>query len=323
MGYSKWNYVKNSIKLNKRLIKNFGFSYGSKRMLLSLVPRKIREKNQLCIRIDEKCNCFAMDYLKKNYLSIIKEYKYQKSDNVIGENSNIWVFWWQGFDEAPDIVKNCIKSIQKNSGRHPVILLDKDNYKDYVAMPEYIMQKFKEGKITITHFSDLLRVSLLYLYGGIWMDATIYMTHPLEHTIEERSFYSINHRGESKGVVRLGQWTSFFLASGKGNSIIGLLKELMFGYWKREEELIVYLWIDYFLTMIYENVEQAREEIKSLPITNRQIFEMDTFLNQECETLKKLDGNTYLYKLTYKKNFLKNIDGKETVYYRLIKDLEK
>lgn len=41
------------------------------------------------------------------------------------------------------------------------------------------------------HFSDIVRENLLYKYGGIWMDATIYMTSPFPDTIYNYDYYTI------------------------------------------------------------------------------------------------------------------------------------
>ena len=38
-------------------------------------------------------------------------------------NAPIWILWWQGEKNAPDIVKHCISSIKRNSGDHPVKII--------------------------------------------------------------------------------------------------------------------------------------------------------------------------------------------------------
>lgn len=319
MGYSKWNYVKQHIKQSIRVIKNFGFSYGLKRLFLGLVPRRVRNNSKICKHINAKCSLFTMGYLEKKYKDVIKNYDCQESKECIGLNSNIWVFWWQGYEQAPSIVKACIESIKRNAGNHPVVLLDKNNYEQYIMLPYYIVDKLKKGAITLTHLSDLFRAYLLYQYGGIWMDATIYMLHPLDESIEKSTFYTINHMGNNPPMVQSGRWTGFFLACCKGNDIIGLLRELLLEYWKQEEESITYLFMDYFLTMIYENVEDANRIIQSVPISNKSMLELDRIINQDCEKLKQLENDdTYLYKLSYKKKFVNEVNGKETVYYWLI-----
>jgi hypothetical protein len=35
------------------------------------------------------------------------------------------------------------------------------------------------GKMTVTHFSDILRFNLLKNNGGLWLDATIFVNKPI------------------------------------------------------------------------------------------------------------------------------------------------
>lgn len=50
----------------------------------------------------------------------------------------IWIFWWQGASNMPSIVKKCYQSIIKNKNNAEVILITKDNIRNYANLPEYI-----------------------------------------------------------------------------------------------------------------------------------------------------------------------------------------
>lgn len=84
----------------------------------------------------------------------------------------IWICWWQGLENAPDIVKKCVESIRIHAGNHKIVIITDENYKEFVAFPTWLEEKYKRGIITKTHLSDLLRISLLARYGGIWLDST-------------------------------------------------------------------------------------------------------------------------------------------------------
>ena len=92
----------------------------------------------------------------------------------------IWICWWQGLKNAPEIVKRCVASIQKNAGNHKVIMITDENYKEFISFPAWIEEKYARGIITKTHLSDLLRISLLAQYGGVWLDSTFFCTGDLE-----------------------------------------------------------------------------------------------------------------------------------------------
>ena len=73
------------------------------------------------------------------------------------------------------------KVFGRSEGGYQMIILDKDTYKDYVDIPDVILKKLAEGKISFTHFSDILSFALLMNYVGWWMDATIYPIHKIEN----------------------------------------------------------------------------------------------------------------------------------------------
>lgn len=52
-------------------------------------------------------------------------------------------------------------------------MIDNGNWRDYVELPEYIIQRWDKKQISPAHFTDLLRLQLLIKYGGTWIDATV------------------------------------------------------------------------------------------------------------------------------------------------------
>lgn len=53
------------------------------------------------------------------------------------------------------------------------------------------------GEKTIVFFSDLLRVSLLATYGGIWCDASIFLSDKIPQTLRDREFFAFE-RAQNK-----------------------------------------------------------------------------------------------------------------------------
>lgn len=66
-----------------------------------------------------------------------------------------------------------------HSNGHPVILITIDNYQNYIDVDQEILRKFNEGILLPAIFADLIRLKLLAVYGGLWIDATIYLTEDL------------------------------------------------------------------------------------------------------------------------------------------------
>ena len=159
----------------------------------------------------------VINYLEKNYDSLIQKYMHQVSSSNKDIPNIIWVCWWQGLENAPEIVKVCFESIKKFAGERKVILITQNNYQDYVDIPDYIIEKVKKGIISITHFSDVLRVNLLSKHGGIWIDATCLLTANIfEDFIPE--FYTVKLPHNDKEVcISDGKWCIFFMGSSKNN----------------------------------------------------------------------------------------------------------
>ena len=233
----------------------------------------------------------------------------------IQDNAPIWIFWWQGEKTMPPIVKSCYKSVLKNAEKHPVILITENNIKEYVDIPQYVYEKIKEKKMTFTHFSDILRENLLYKHGGIWMDATIYMTSPFSKEMYEYEYYSV------KGAFEEWEWTGFFQAAGKGNIFAKAVSHLFNCYWKEHNCLISYLLIDCFLAVARKHSLDINQMVNDLPQKDSSIFLLnDQYLDKVYNEheMNELCKKTNLHKLSYKYSHAERIDEKKTFWGYLV-----
>lgn len=237
--------------------------------------------------------------------------------NTIQENAPIWIFWWQGEESMPPIVKSCYKSILKNAEKHPVILITEDNVNKYVDIPAYIYQKVKNKEITFTHFSDILRENLLSQQGGIWMDATIYMTGPFDEEMYTYEYYTI------KGAFKEWDWTGFFQASGKGNILAKTVSHLFDCYWKEHNRIITYLLIDSFFSVARQRSSDIDQMIQCLPKKDSSVFSLnDLYLDKpfDADVMEKLCKKTNVHKLSYKYRHKDYVDGKMTFWKYLVSE---
>lgn len=113
-----------------------------------------------------------------NHLKYIKEWS---SEDSLNENSPIFLMWWTGIDTMPPIVKLCYINLCNNAKKHPIILITQQNYQ-YI-LPTSISEEASEvvelyynNKIRIQHLSDMIRTLILSKVGGIWIDATVFVT---------------------------------------------------------------------------------------------------------------------------------------------------
>ncbi len=90
--------------------------------------------------------------------------------------NKIFMYWHQGWEHAPFVVKRCLHSITKQNPQWEINLLDANSVSDHVDIPEEIE---KENDFPLCALSDIIRIELLNKYGGVWMDATIWCHVPL------------------------------------------------------------------------------------------------------------------------------------------------
>jgi mannosyltransferase OCH1-like enzyme len=113
---------------------------------------------------------------------------------------NIWIYWHQGEDAAPDIVKRCIASWRDRNPEWNVRVLD-NSMVSPVTRDERFRFEHWPG-LTLQHFSDLVRLKLLSMHGGVWADASMYCSTPLDDWLPEIStsgFFA--YRGIRRGRI--------------------------------------------------------------------------------------------------------------------------
>ncbi len=79
----------------------------------------------------------------------------------------IWSCWLQGVEKMPPLVKTCYFSLSEKFKDRTHILITEDNRESYLTLDKIFIRKWREGIISDTAFSNLIRLDLLENYGGI------------------------------------------------------------------------------------------------------------------------------------------------------------
>lgn len=241
---------------------------------------------------------------KKKYKKFIEELNLKYSEKQeIRPSNNIWIYWHQGLESAPDIVKICVESIKSKYKDSNVTIITKDNVDQYLFIPDRIKKNIEKGKLTLTSFSDYLRLGLLKKYGGTWIDATCFINKKVDLT--QYSFYSIHHDLYSNWHVCRGKWTGFFLYAIKNDNFISFAFDFMDNYLKTHNRYPTYLWIDCIFRIAYETNECIKEEIDKVPVNNSKVFELSEFMKNE-EDINNFKFNQEIYKFSWKANYSKD-----------------
>jgi len=250
----------------------------------------------------EKILAAERKYLQK-YLYVLDKVDYTVQSGK--EKKKIWVCWFQGEANAPEIVKRTIASIRRNANGCEVVLLDDGNIKKYADIPDYIWEKRENGKITPMQFSDILRAALLADSGGIWIDSTVLLTAPLSDLFINSDFFCM----QSKGIYRNVNW---IIASSCGNPLMVAEKLFLFEYWKYENRLIDYFLYPLAFDLLVDNSGPLQKLWKKVPVFCEDgcyLLEKNYFSPYSEKLLKEICAKTSIHKLSYKYDKKREIKG--------------
>lgn len=241
----------------------------------------------------------------KNYIDFYPIENYSK-DNIKDEKKIIWICWFEGYDDAPDIVKACINSVKKIMSNYEIILITKENMEKYIKFPDYILEKYQKGLITNTHFSDLLRLELLICYGGIWIDATVVITKKIPLFIQNAPLFLFNfNRQESIEPRTVSSW---FIVAKPQNKILILTKNLLYLYWQKNDYLLNYFLLHYFFRMSSEKFIKEWKDLIHI-VENTNILWDNLFEKFDKKKYDFINNISFCQKISYKMKVPDNTKG--------------
>jgi len=220
-------------------------------------------------------------------------------------NKNIFILWFQGFENAPDIVKRCVQSWKYYNSDWNIILLDNTNLTQYVNLKEYI--DISKKQIQPCHLSDIYRMILLKNHGGLWTDATTFCNKPLNDWLPnyiQQGFFAFNKPAPDRLV------SNWFIYAEKNNYIIELWCNATINYYIRHNKAETYFIHHYIFGNIYKQNKNFKDIWDKVPklsangIGPHYLQEKGLFSNITVKTKNDIDKkSTPLYKLTYKCKF--------------------
>lgn len=298
----------------RRLIPEFGYLLPIK--LASVAFLKLFTPIKYINSIFDIKHKIIETYLLK--ISCYKDLNNNTENNKLNDDKHyIWVFWWQGANNMPDIVSRCYKQLVLTNNDYDIVFLDKNNFSEYVEFPTYILSKIGKD-ISITHFSDILRVNLLYKYGGIWVDSTLFFLKKIPKEYFTYNFFSIKDNITSSMSVAKHRWTTFFICSSKNSAVMGKLTYMFNTYIKKHNTFIDYLLFDYFLDIIYNNDKNFKSIIDDMPYTNFNVHCMEKLKEYADNAfINEIINNNLFIKMTYK-NLTENSLLKYNSNYKLL-----
>ena len=94
---------------------------------------------------------------KTTNFSQIKEVFLENSNTLIQKTEFpkfIWTMWWQGEENAPELVQSTLYYIRKfaETNGYTTVVIDKNNIDKYLVVPEFVYAKLEKGSIGVENF---------------------------------------------------------------------------------------------------------------------------------------------------------------------------
>lgn len=298
------------IKKLRSFITIIGFWKGSMLIFYIISYRIFRFYSPLAFFFLSLKHQIILNYLRE--LDKTKNVPIMKPKKEVSTKT-IWMFWWQGETNMPELVRACINSVKQHSGEYNVQLITKDNVTEYLDLP--ILSKVGKS-ISFIHLSDYIRLSLLKIYGGGWVDATIFLTKDIPTDIITTGFYTIRHPRKTYFCVSDFRWGVSFLFANKENKLISRVQELFTAFWEKNNNPLDYFIMDYCFAYIIETDKECKNILESVPYNNPLTYSgiVDKFSQPfDLTVYEEIIKETWIHKLSYKVPYCSNME-KPTFY---------
>lgn len=261
---------------------------------------------------------WILDYLKRDISPVIGKYKDNAACGTPDPNAPIWVCWWTGLDNAPELVKRCVESTYQNAGSHPVHLITAETCRNYLEIPEFMLEKVKAGKMGLAHLADYIRVTLLAEYGGLWLDATIFCSGRIPDLCFALPVFTCKGPVRKSHYLSDYRWVTFCLGGWKGNVFYRVLSEVFEAYWCRNDYAVDYLFFDHIILSCYLQHPAICKFLDDIPDNNIHRDDLQEAMNAAFPGSafdQIIQEDTVLYKLSWRETYAEmTADNQESIY---------
>lgn len=165
----------------------------------------------------------------------------------------IWQYWAQGLreEDLPEMIRLCYASVDRYAGEYRVIRLSDDTIADYIDLPPVVYERrASDPALSVQYFSDILRLSLLATYGGVWLDSTIFMAGPFDPYYTEPEFFMFQRDPDEplkkywkSHLIFSFDWRPDFrtnvqnaiIFAKPGSEVITTLRDILILYWVEKD----------------------------------------------------------------------------------------
>lgn len=326
------NIIKTRFKEFFALWKNYSFAYACYNILwwVCFYTRPPYCNKISTFAINKKTK-WLDKYFTRNYKDIIEKFQNWQIDTTPIKKPYIWVFWGQGENNMPPLVKACYRQLTYYNDN--VKLLTNENIGNYIEIPEIVMQKVNSGQITWAYFSDIVRNSVLAKHGGLWVDATAWIPKriPIDILLKYKFISPSEQSATNNRSVRFWStfdwnWNGWCMWSNRKNYIIfSFVADMLIEIAKKESVIPDYVTIDYLIYLairLFPETHQDLEKAKEIQCSNRHKLAL---MMNEAYDENKYEGlikDDFIFKLSFRTNWHKSTkEGKQTFYGRILENI--
>ena len=232
----------------------------------------------------------------------------------------IWFCWLQGVEEAPPIIKICLASLKKYLPGKEIRLVDDSNRRQYVTLPDYIEKKWAKKQIPPALFADLLRLELLILYGGTWLDPTVLCTgNNLVTKCLDADLFLYQYRKSPDGpYAGISNW---FITSCANHPMLMALRDGLLAYWKDFDFVLEYFVFHRFFDLLAEERPRLMAAMPYAYSSDALALGHHWDKPFKKEMWEKWVSNVAFHKLTYKVD--ETVKNTPSNYYHHILEMYK
>lgn len=277
-------------------IKNYILNHGNIKFISDCIktvtPSKaFIELGQQKIKLDKFYK------LQKEFGKHMKIYQIKEP---VEYSKRIWTIWFQGQDKAPDIVKACWSSIDRHLCDFDFNIISYDNVKDFIQIPKYITDKYRDGLIGLAHLSDIIRTKLLVEYGGLWLDATVMCSNNTLMKMIKHEKLDLFVYQNIDSIDLTSVLSNWLIYSSKGNPILRSVYDLLMEYWMEHDKPIDYFFYHMLFTIVVNNYRDEWEKMPVYPNSYSHLIQKQLFEPYNKYRYDILCSLASFHKLTYK-----------------------
>ncbi len=129
---------------------------------------------------------YAINKISKHNFKEYNKYPIIKSSKI----PNVIYTYWHN-ENIPTFINKCINSWKRHNPSYDIIIINKNNINKYIPFDIYKLKFAKSNQ----QVADFIRIYVLSVNGGIWLDASIYLNKSLDWVHS----YQVNENSEFIG----------------------------------------------------------------------------------------------------------------------------